>query len=46
MSYSRIGDGIVSAFMFMIILLFIFVPLGIWKLIDLIMMIDISVGLK
>lgn len=34
--YSRIGDSIIEGFRFLCILLAIFVPLGLWKLIDII----------
>jgi len=34
--YSSIGDGIGYAMLFMAVLLVIFLPLGIWKLIEII----------
>lgn len=39
----RMVDGIINLFFFMAVLLLIFVPLGIWKLIELIMSLGISV---
>lgn len=37
--YSKIGDAVESLFRFMTILLWIFVPLGVWKLIDIIVLV-------
>ena len=34
MSYTKIGDGVVALFYFLVALAVIFVPLGIWKLVD------------
>ncbi len=34
MSYARAGDAAVILFKFMFVLLCLFVPLGLWKLID------------
>jgi len=34
--YSAIGEGIVTGFMWMAVALAIFVPLGLWKLVELI----------
>lgn len=36
MSYGNIGDGVVALFKFLLILCTLFVPLGLWKLIELI----------
>jgi hypothetical protein len=34
--YNRLGDAIVGAMLLMIVLLCIFIPLGIWKLVEII----------
>lgn len=36
--FGGIGDGFVGLFRFMTVLLYIFVPLGMWKLVELIIL--------
>lgn len=37
MSYKRIGDGVDVLFKFTALLLTVFVPLGLWKLVELVL---------
>lgn len=36
--YSRIGDGVASAFIMLAALCVVFIPLGLWKLVELLIL--------